>query len=197
MKMQSLWSRLAPPRRHLQTLRDGWVMRLGAHGGTLEVLHGRVWVTRAGELDDHIVVSGETLSIPGSGQAVVEAWNDAAPALIAWEPRAVGERVGAGVRSALGRCWQIVDPARRIGAGSVAAIVAVVSGALLFGPLSDARSKALAAPAVLHNSAAAATHPGLAGTTAARGNRADADADFSDRARGLAQEARRRPAGPA
>ena len=100
-------------------------MPLGSAGGQLEVLHGRVWLTRAGDLDDHVVESGQTLSVPASGRAVVEAWDEAQPALVAWQPTPIVDRVGAGVRSMFGRCWDIVDPVRRIEVGAFAAVVAL------------------------------------------------------------------------
>jgi hypothetical protein len=171
-------------------------MPLGASGGTLEVLHGRVWLTRAGDVDDHIVDSGETVTVPASGRAVVEAWDDAQPALVAWQPTPVAERVGSGIRSAFGRCWDVVDPARRVGAGALAALVALLAGALLFGPLSDSRTRALLEPTLLHNSAGARTSIGFdAGTRTGSPN--DVSAGARERARVTAQEARRRPAGAA
>jgi hypothetical protein len=195
MNTQAIWHRLTPPRRRLQTLRSGWVMPLGAGGGTLEVLQGPVWLTRAGDLDDHVVETGETLTIPASGEALVEAWDDARPALVAWQPMPVADRVGAGVRSAFSRCWEIVDPAHRIGAGAAAALLALLAGAFLFGPLSTARTQALLEPTVLHNSAGARTSIGLdAGTRT--GSSDDVSASLWERARLMAQEARRRPAGP-
>ena len=39
-------------RGHLELLQGGRVLPLGDSGGKLEVLHGRVWLTRAGEDDD-------------------------------------------------------------------------------------------------------------------------------------------------
>ena len=196
MNTQDTLQRPAPRRGRLQTLRSGWVMPLGSGGGTLEVLHGRVWITRAGDVDDHIVEDGQTLSIPPSGDALVEAWDDGHPSLVAWQPTPVAERVGAGLRAAIDRCWHIVDPVRRVGAGVAAAIVALLAGALLFGPLSQARTRALLEPTVLHNSAGARTSIGLdAGTRTGPAN--DVSAASRERARVSAQETRRRPAVPA
>jgi len=85
----------------------------------------------------------------------------------------------------------IVDPVRRVGIGTVAMVVALSVGAFLFGPLSEARSRALAAPTVLHNSAGARTSIGVdAGTRTGSSN--DVSADARERARNAAQEARRR-----
>jgi hypothetical protein len=169
---------------------------LGSAGGRLEVLHGRVWLTRTGDLDDHVVESGQSLSIPPSGRALVEAWDDGQPALVAWQPGTFLDRIGAALRSVFGRCWDIVDPARRIGAGSAAAVVALVAGALLFGPLSDARTRALAAPAVLHNSAGTSSRVSL-DAGAPRGSSVDAPAGNRERARDAPQEARRHTPGTA
>jgi len=196
MNTQAFWSPLAAPRRCLQTLRGGSIMPLGSNGGQLEVLRGRVWLTRAGDLDDHIVESGQTLSVPASGRAVVEAWDETQPALVAWLPTPIVDRVGAGVRSMFGRCWDIVDPVRRIEVGAFAAVVALALGAFVFGPLSASRTRALATPTVLHNSAGARTSIGLdAGTRT--GPSHDVSAAARERARNTAQEARRRPAGAA
>lgn len=192
MNTQAVWGRSAPARRRLQTLRGGWVMSLGATGGRLEVMRGRVWVTRAGDLDDHVVESGDALEIPAWGEALVQAWDDAQPAVVAWQATSVGERAGSGVRSALGRCWEIVDPVRRIGAGALAAIVALLSGALLFGPLSESSTRALLAPTLLHNSAGARSSIGFAA-----GTRTGANDVSGERARVTAQEARRRAPGAA
>src|SRR4051794_10755923 len=141
------------PRDHVRTLRPGRVVPLGSAGGKLEVLHGRVWLTRAGDRDDHFVDLGQSVVVPASGRVLVEALDDAQPALIAWHPGTIVDRIAAALHASFGRCWDIVDPARRIGAGAVAAAVALISGALLFGPLSEARTRELAMSGLLHNSA--------------------------------------------
>jgi hypothetical protein len=179
----------------LQTVRAGRIVPLGSAGGRLEVLHGRVWLTRSGELDDHFVEGGQSLSVPPSGRVLLEGWDDEHPALIAWQPGTILDRLGAALRSAFGRCWDIVDPVRRIGSGSLAAVIAVVAGALLFGPLSDARTLALAAPPVLHNGTHTSSRVSP-DVDAARGS-VDAGTGQRERARGAAQEARRRTAGAA
>ena len=73
-------------RDHVRTLQPGRVVPLGSAGGKLEVLHGRVWLTRAGDRDDHFVDLGQSVVIPASGRVLVEALDDARPALIAWRP---------------------------------------------------------------------------------------------------------------
>ena len=193
MHTQDIWSGLVSPAQRLQTLRGGAILPLGSGGGRLEVLHGRVWLTRSGDLDDHVVESGATVAVPAAGQSLIEAWDGSEPALVAWEPTPLGERLGARVRAMFGRCWDIVDPLRRVGVGTVAMVAALSVGAFLFGPLSEARSRALAAPTVLHNSGGARTSIGLdAGTRTGSSN--DVSADARERARVPAQEARRRAA---
>jgi hypothetical protein len=191
MHTQDIWSGLVSPRDRIETLlRGGAVLPLGSGGGRLEILHGRVWLTRSGDLDDHVVETGATLAVPAAGQSLIEAWDGGEPAVVAWQPTPFAERVGASVRAMFGRCWDIVDPLRRVGVGTVAMVVALSVGAFLFGPLSEARSRALAAPTVLHNSGGARTSIGLdAGTRTGSSN--DVSADARERARVPAQEARR------
>jgi len=191
MHTQDIWSGLVSPRHRLQMLRGGAILPLGSGGGRLEVLHGRVWLTRSGDLDDHVVESGATLAVPAAGTSLIEAWDESVPALVAWQPTPLVDRLAARVRALFGRCWDIVDPLRRLGVGTVGVVVALSIGAFLFGPLSEARSRALAAPTVLHNSAGARTSIGLdAGTRTGSSN--DVSADARERARNTAQEARRR-----
>ena len=197
MHTQDIWSGLVSPRQHLKTLRGGAIMPLGSGGGRLEVLHGRVWLTRSGDLDDHVVEGGATLDVPAAGQSLIEAWDESEPALVTWRPTPLVDRVGARVRAMFSRCWDIVDPLRRAEVGVFGAVVALSLGAFVFGPLSESRTRALLAPAtVLHNSAAARTRIGLdAGPRTGSPN--DVSADARQRARVTANEARRRPAGPA
>jgi hypothetical protein len=196
MNTQSLTVHPGLAESSLKTLRAGRVMALGSAGGRLEVLRGRVWLTREGDLDDHVVASGESLRIAPNGSALVEAWDDEDPALVAWWPGTVFDRLSAYLRSSLSRGWEIVDPAPRISAGTVAALLALFVGAAVFGPFSDSRSKALAAPAVLHNTAGFSAPLGVAAHDR-EGIRSDAGAATPGRARFVAQEARRRSAVPA
>ena len=194
MHTQDILSGLVSPRHRLETLRVGAIMPLGSGGGRLEVLHGRVWLTRSGDLDDHVVESGAALTVPAAGHSLIEAWDDSEPALVAWQPTPLAARLGARVRAMFGRCWDIVDPLRRVEVGVFAAVVALSVGAFVFGPLSESRTRALLAPAtVLHNSGGARTSIGLdAGTRTGSSN--DVSADARERARVTAQEARRRAA---
>lgn len=179
----------------LHTLRAGRVLPLGSVGGRLEVLHGRVWLTLEGDRDDHLVAAGDPLRVPANSRAVLEAWDDEDPALIAWQPGTALDRVSAYLRTALGRGWEIVDPAPRISVGTVAALLAVFVIVAVFGPLSDARSRSLAGPTLLHNSSVPSAPAGVAGSD--REGNIDAGAATPGRARVTAQETRRRAPIPA
>lgn len=196
MHTQDIWSGRLALEHRLECLRGGAVMRLGAGGGRLEVLRGRVWLTRSGDLDDHVVESGATLAVP-AGRSLVETLDDSEPALIAWQPTSIAGRIGARVDKMFGRCWDIGDPVRRIEVGAFAAVVALSLGAFVFGPLSEARTRALlAAPTVLHNSAGARTRIDPDARTRT-GLSNDVSADAPGRARLPAHQAHRRPAVPA
>jgi len=196
MHTQDIWSGLVSPRHRLETLRGGAIMPLGSGGGRLEVLHGRVWLTRSGDLDDHVVEPGATLDVPAAGQSLIEAWDESEPALVTWRPTPLVDRIGARVRAMFGRCWDIVDPPRRAEVGVFGAVVALSLGAFVFGPLSDTRTRALIAPTVLHNSAGARTSIGLdAGTRT--GSAKNVSAGARERSRITAQEARRGAPGAA
>jgi DUF2917 family protein len=181
------------PRSRLEVLAGGRVLPLGATGGRLEVLRGRVWLTRAGDPDDHFVDVGQAIVVPSSGRAIVASVDDARPAVVAWRQRRVVDRFAAAARAITGRCWEIVAPAPRISAGALAAVLAVFAGVLVFGPFSDARTRALAGPPVLHNGGAANAR--LDVNTFVHRSRADAGA--GERSVGAAQEARRRAPGVA
>ena len=103
MNAQSTTNHSGSAASALKTLRAGHIVALGSAGGRLDVLHGRVWLTREGELDDHLVETGQSFSVPANGRAVVEAWDDEDPALIAWRAGSLLDRASAFVRSALSR----------------------------------------------------------------------------------------------
>ena len=42
-------------------LASGQVLALGDSGGDIAVIAGRVWLTRSGDLDDHVLGAGEVL----------------------------------------------------------------------------------------------------------------------------------------
>lgn len=96
---------------------DGILLACGAkrlhsrRSGHLTVSAGRVWVTRSGDLDDHVLGVGQTLAIRAHEEVVVEPWQQGSPVRIAWRsdqsralaPRAFAALAAAGRRlSALG-----------------------------------------------------------------------------------------------
>ncbi|MEP7303392.1 MAG: DUF2917 domain-containing protein [Caldimonas sp.] len=174
----------------------GHVVALGTAGGEVSILSGRVWLTRAGDSGDHFLDAGESFRVRGSGQTLVETAGRGDPALIAWRPRSLFERVRDRVEGSCQRGWELMNPARRVGIGSAAALAAMLAAALLFGPVSQARvrelaSRPVATTALLHNAAS-----GAAGALETRGSLAD-DSDTGDRPRDAAQQARRRAPGAA
>jgi hypothetical protein len=179
----------------LRAVRKGSVVALGSAGGRLDVVRGFVWLTRSGDPEDHLLGVGQSVRIPPSGRVLIEGWADE-PALVDWQPENIGDRLRGAVRGAFGRAWEIVGPAHRVGAGVAAALVAVLAGALLFGPLSESRTRTLLGPTLLHNGAGARISIGLAAGTST-GSPQDRSAGPRERARVAAQEARRRPAGAA
>jgi Protein of unknown function (DUF2917) len=179
----------------LRALPTGHVVLLGTGGGEVSILSGQVWLTRSGDPDDHFIGAGESFQVRGSGETLVETWSDSGPALIAWRPRSLVQRVRDRLAGPCERCWELMNPAGRVGIGSAAALAAVLVAGLLFGPVSQARSRALAArPAVsalLHNASVDAAR-----ATETRGSLADGN-DTRDRAQDTAQQARRRAPGAA
>jgi hypothetical protein len=179
-----------------KVLPAGQVMSLGSSGGMVRVLSGRVWLTSPGDLDDHVLGAGESLYVAGAGATLVEAWDRGAPAHFAWRPRGLIERARERFAGTWGRCWELMDPAGRVGMGAAAAAAAVIAAGLLFGPLSEARIRSLVRPAlgvsVLHNAEGVAA----GATERTRGSLADGS-DTRDRSRHAAQEARRGASGSA
>ena len=196
MKTQSIKAGPVAPPTSLRTLRSGHVLPLGSSGGRLDVLHGRVWLTRQGDADDHVLAGGESVRVPAGGAVLVEAWDDASPALVAWQPGRALNRVAACAHRTACRCWEAVDPVRRIGSGAVAAVLALVAGASVFGPISEARSRELAQAVRLHNTAVHSAPTGVAATDG-EGSSNDAGAATSGRTGFAAQAARRDPPGHA
>ena len=65
----------------------GQALPLGRLGGELSVLQGRVWLTRDGDLGDHLVESGERLRLGVDENAVIESWDSGQPVVVRWNPR--------------------------------------------------------------------------------------------------------------
>jgi hypothetical protein len=92
-------------------------------------------------------------------------------------------------------CWELMNPAGRVGIGTAAALAAVIAAALLFGPLSEAKVRALVRPptadVLLHNAGGV-----VLDATQPQGHLADGS-DTRDRSSRPAQKAGRRAPGAA
>ncbi len=62
--------------------------RIEGLGGEFAVLSGRVWLTRRGDLDDHVLEAGQRIVLEPADGVVVEPWQRGRPALVGWRPRA-------------------------------------------------------------------------------------------------------------
>jgi Protein of unknown function (DUF2917) len=77
----------AQSNRSLLRLAAGEALLLGRLGGELTVVDGRVWLTRDGDLGDHIVEPGERLRVGVGENAVIEAARTGAAITVRWQPR--------------------------------------------------------------------------------------------------------------
>jgi Protein of unknown function (DUF2917) len=59
---------------------------VGHGAGELTVLDGRVWLTRHGDLDDHVLARGARVHIDWAERAVVESWERDQAARVQWRP---------------------------------------------------------------------------------------------------------------
>ena len=52
--------------------------------GRLTVKSGRAWITRRGDLDDHVLSAGQTVELRAHEQVVVEPWEGGTQVRLAW-----------------------------------------------------------------------------------------------------------------
>jgi len=76
-----------PSNRTLQRLAAGEARHLGRLGGELVVVEGRVWLTRDGDLGDHVVEAGQKLRLAVNENAVIEPATTGGTAVLRWYPR--------------------------------------------------------------------------------------------------------------
>ena len=72
LSTDGIWS--ACGARLLRTKRAGW----------LTVAAGRAWVTRQGDLDDHVLSAGERLALRADERVVIEPWTGNSSVRLAW-----------------------------------------------------------------------------------------------------------------
>lgn len=117
---------------HQRRLAAGQLLRLGEWPGELTVVDGRVWLTRPGDPDDHVLAAGQRFRLGRSG-ALVEAWDREAGAEVRWTPQPRGRRLVAALAGVLG--WAAAFARRaaagldRVGRGFEAAARSVASSA--------------------------------------------------------------------
>jgi hypothetical protein len=68
----------------------GEAIHLGRLGGELSVIDGRVWLTRDGDLGDHVVEPGQRLRLAPNANAVIEPAQTGHAATVRWHPRRQG-----------------------------------------------------------------------------------------------------------
>jgi Protein of unknown function (DUF2917) len=52
--------------------------------GRLVVKSGRAWITRRGDLDDHVLSAGDAMELHADEQIVVEPWEGGTPVRLSW-----------------------------------------------------------------------------------------------------------------
>ena len=77
----------AQSNRTLQRLASGEALHLGRLGGELAVVEGRVWLTRDGDLGDHVVEPGQRVRLGVDENAVIEPALTGASVTVRWYPR--------------------------------------------------------------------------------------------------------------
>lgn len=73
----------------------GEPVRIDHLAGEFAVVSGRVWLTRQGDLDDHVLDAGDRLVLEPSDEVVIEPWQAGERTLVQWRPRAQPRRVEA------------------------------------------------------------------------------------------------------
>ena len=76
-RSNSIQRRLAP----------GQALQLGRLGGDLFVVDGRVWLTRDGDLGDHVIEPGQKLRLAVNANAVIESVRTGDTVTVRWYPR--------------------------------------------------------------------------------------------------------------
>jgi len=78
-----------------QRLLPGQARRVGHGAGELTVLSGRIWLTGQGDCEDRVLGAGERLRLDSAGGVVMESFDRAQYASVAWRPHSsVFHRLG-------------------------------------------------------------------------------------------------------
>ena len=89
MNLQAASNRPESPSR---TLSIRAAQRLPAGAGVLVVTEGRVWLSRRGDLDDHVLTRGQMFRLGPGDDALVEPWRRGDRVRLEWRPE--GQRLG-------------------------------------------------------------------------------------------------------
>ncbi len=74
----------------LRRIEPHQALRLGRLGGELTVVEGRVWLTRDGDLGDHVVEPGQRVRLAVNDNAVISPWQTDEGVVLRWNPRRQG-----------------------------------------------------------------------------------------------------------
>lgn len=77
----------AQSNRNLRRLAAGAALRLGRLGGDLIVVDGSIWLTRDGDLGDHVVEPGQKVRLAVNENAVIESTKSGETVTLCWYPR--------------------------------------------------------------------------------------------------------------
>lgn len=69
----------------IEHVNDVQVLR-PARAMLLTVREGRIWLTRPGDADDHVLGAGESLAVGAGQRLVVEPWRRGEAARLDWQP---------------------------------------------------------------------------------------------------------------
>lgn len=64
----------------------GQPVRIDHQAGEFVVRSGRVWLTRRGDLDDHVLEAGQRVRLAAADTAVIEPWQRGEPTVVDWHP---------------------------------------------------------------------------------------------------------------
>ena len=97
-------------------MHSGEAVRIDRLAGEFAVVSGRVWLTRQGDLDDHVLGAGQKLVLEPSDQVVIEPWQAGERTQVQWRPCAQPRAGGALRREAA--AFALVGVARLAGAAA-------------------------------------------------------------------------------
>jgi hypothetical protein len=80
----------------------GQPLRVEHFGGEFAVLEGRVWLTRRGDPEDHVLSAGDRIVLEPADDIVIEPWSRHETARLAWRPIPQAPRGERLLRDALG-----------------------------------------------------------------------------------------------